>query len=202
MSSPEIHFFTTPEDLRMWFKANHDKASELLLGYYKVGSGKPSVTWPQSVDEALCVGWIDGVRRSIDAESYYIRFTPRKRMSYWSKINLGRFAALQAEGRVLPAGLAAFEARAGEAPAAYSFEQDKAPELSKEQKLLFMKNEAAWAYFSKAAPWYRKAATWWVASAKQVATQARRLEQLIEASAEGQLVGPLRGPAKKESSIK
>jgi uncharacterized protein YdeI (YjbR/CyaY-like superfamily) len=139
------------------------------------------------------------VRRSIDSDSYVIRFTPRKRKSYWSKINLKRFAELQAEGRVLPAGLAAFEAKAGEAPAAYSFEQDRAPAFSEVQEMLFMKNEAAWAYFSKAAPWYRRAATWWVASAKQGGTKERRLQQLIDASAEGQPVGPFRRPEKKTS---
>jgi uncharacterized protein YdeI (YjbR/CyaY-like superfamily) len=190
-------YFATPAELRRWFEENHDSAKELFLGYYKAGSGIASVTWPQSVDEALCFGWIDGVRKSIDGQRYFIRFTPRKPKSYWSKINLKRFEELQAEGRVIPAGLAAFEARNGEAKAAYSFEQDQHPELSAEQERRFKENEAAWAYFSKAAPWYRRTATWWVISAKQEATRERRLDQLIECSAAGTTVPPLTRPTGK-----
>jgi uncharacterized protein YdeI (YjbR/CyaY-like superfamily) len=146
------------------------------------------------VDEALCFGWIDGVRKSIDAERYFIRFTPRKTKSYWSKINLKRFEELQAAGRVAPAGLAAFEARNGEAKAAYSFEQAEHPEFSKEQEQRLRADTAAWDYFSKAPPWYRRSATWWVVSAKQEATRDRRLAQLIESSAAGKTVPPLTRP--------
>jgi uncharacterized protein YdeI (YjbR/CyaY-like superfamily) len=181
-------YFATPAELRAWFEANHETAKVLLLGYYRVGSGKPSVTWPQSVDEALCVGWIDGVRRSIDAESYFIRFTPRKAKSYWSKINLARFEALTQEGRVLPAGLAAYEKRSGVANAAYSFEQDRAPAFTPEQEARFRANAAAWAHFEKMAPSYRRASTWWVASAKQEATWQRRLAELITQSEAGERI--------------
>jgi uncharacterized protein YdeI (YjbR/CyaY-like superfamily) len=175
-------YFAAPDQLRAWFEANHTTSPELFLGYFKTGSGVPSVTWPQSVDEALCFGWIDGVRKSIDAERYFIRFTRRKAKSYWSKVNVKRFEELMAEGRVTPAGLAAFEARSGEARAAYSFEQDEAPALTADQEALFRNHTTAWDYFSKAPPWYRRTATWWVVSAKQEATRDRRLQQLIECS--------------------
>lgn len=197
MPDDDKHYFETPAELRGWFEANHAREKELLLGYYKTKSGIPSVTWPQSVDEALCFGWIDGVRKSIDAERYFIRFTPRKAKSYWSKVNLNRFEVLQAEGRVEPVGVAAYEARAGEAQASHSFEQDEHPTFSAEQEQRVRANEKAWAWFAKAAPWYQRASTWWVVSAKQEATRERRLQQLIECSESGTTVPPLRRPTGK-----
>ena len=119
----DLRFFEDPADLRDWFTANHLTAEELWLGFHKVGSGRPSVTWPQAVDEALCVGWIDGIRKGIDPSSYTIRFTPRRKRSSWSAVNIGRIAALEAEGRMLPAGLRAFEARDVAKSAIYSYEQ-------------------------------------------------------------------------------
>ncbi len=184
-------YFATPAQLRAWFEKNHETEKVLLLGYYKTGSGKPSVTWPQSVDEALCFGWIDGVRKSIDGERYFIRFTPRKKKSSWSRVNLARFDVLQQEGRVTPAGLAAYEARSGVANASYSFEQQEAIVLPPDYQPRFRENETAWAWFEKAAPSYRKAAIWWVISAKQEATKERRLQQLISDSAMSTQVPPL-----------
>ena len=194
MSEDNVLYFPTPADLRAWFEKNHETSKEMLLGYYKRGSGKASVTWPESVDEALCFGWIDGVRKSIDDERYFIRFTPRKAKSYWSKVNLARFEVLRSEGRVAPAGLAAFEVRIGEARAAYSFEQDEAPRFSPEQEARFQEHEAAWTWFTKSAPSYQRACIWWVISAKQEATRERRFDSLIEASALGERVAPLKRP--------
>src|SRR3954454_4745898 len=119
----EATFFATPAEFRAWLQEHHDSETELLVGFYKKGSGKPSITWPESVDEALCYGWIDGVRRSLGDEAYTIRFTPRKKRSVWSNVNIRRVGELIAEGRMRPAGLAAFEARTGERSGIYSFEQ-------------------------------------------------------------------------------
>jgi uncharacterized protein YdeI (YjbR/CyaY-like superfamily) len=177
-------FFKTPADFRRWLERHHDSARELLVGFYKVGSGRPSITWPQSVDQALCFGWIDGVRRRIDDESYTIRFTPRKPRSIWSAVNIRRATELKEQGLMQPAGLRAFEQRSPQRSAIYSYE--KAPaELPAEAEAAFRKRKAAWAFFSAQAPSYRRVAVHWVTTAKKEETRARRLEKLIEASAEG-----------------
>jgi uncharacterized protein YdeI (YjbR/CyaY-like superfamily) len=185
-------FFPTPQDFRRWLERHHETESVLLVGFHKKGSGRPSMTWPESVDEALCFGWIDGVRKSIDAESYTIRFTPRRRGSAWSAINLRKVRELIASGRMRPAGLHAFEGRDPERSGTYSFEQRAAARLSPEAEALFQANAAAWTYFQSRPPGYRKTAVWWVVSAKQEATRRRRLRTLIEDSAAGRKVGPLR----------
>ena len=185
---PEPIYFATPNELRAWFEKHHETVKELSLGFHKVGSGPPSVTWPQAVDEALCFGWIDGVRKRIDDENYFIRFTPRKTRSKWSKVNMGRIAELQAQGRVTPAGLKAYEARAGIANASY--EQEGELTLSEEFEHRFRANEPAWAWFRKSAPSYQKACIWWIISAKQEATKERRLQQLISDSAAARQVPP------------
>jgi uncharacterized protein YdeI (YjbR/CyaY-like superfamily) len=181
----EPTFFPTPEDFRAWFAENHDRERELLVGFYKVGTDKPSITWPQSVDEALCYGWIDGVRRSLGDEAYTIRFTPRTAKSTWSAVNIKRMGELIAEGRVQPAGLAAFQAREESNSRIYAYEnRDKAvfdPALEER----FRANEAAWSFFQAQPPGYRKTAIFWVASAKQEATRLRRLDTLIADSAAG-----------------
>jgi uncharacterized protein YdeI (YjbR/CyaY-like superfamily) len=187
-------FFATPLKLRAWFRANHQKAFELLLGYYKRGSGRPSVTWPESVDEALCVGWIDGVRRSLDAERYTIRFTPRRKGSNWSALNIARMKALIADGRVLPAGLRAFEARRDDRSAVYSYEQRKAAALDGDALAALARNAKAAAWFGRQAPWYRRTAAHWVTSAKKDETRARRLATLIACCAKGEPVPPLKWP--------
>jgi uncharacterized protein YdeI (YjbR/CyaY-like superfamily) len=185
-------FVPTPEAFRRWLERHHETESVLLVGFYKTGSGRPSITWPESVDEALCFGWIDGVRKAIDAESYCIRFTPRKRGSTWSVVNMRKARELIASGRMRPAGLRAFERRDPGTSGTYSFEQRAAVRLSPEAEALFQANAAAWSFFQSRPPGYRKTATWWVVSAKQEATRMRRLRTLIEDSAAGRKVGPLR----------
>jgi uncharacterized protein YdeI (YjbR/CyaY-like superfamily) len=184
-TAAEPRFFATPADFRRWLEEHHATARELLVGFYKKDSGKPSITWPESVDEALCVGWIDGVRKRIDDESYTIRFTPRKASSTWSAVNIKRITELIAEGRVLPAGLAAFEKRSEEKSGIYSYEQREAAELDPEAEKQFRANEAAWEFFQAQPAWYRKTAIWRVVSAKKEETRQKRLALLIEASAGG-----------------
>ena len=176
----EPSFFATPADLRAWFDEHHESERELWVGFYKKGSGRPSITWPEAVDEALCVGWIDGVRRGVNDESYKIRFTPRAKTSKWSNVNVARVAELTRAGRMRPAGVAAFEAR-GHVRAAASYEQQHV-ELEPDQERRFHANAKAWKYFQGRPPWYRRAATWWVTSAKRADTRERRLATLIEES--------------------
>ena len=177
-------FFPTPADFRAWLAANHDKETALLVGFYKVGSGKPSMTWSQSVDEALCFGWIDGVRKSIDADSYCIRFTPRKSKSIWSAVNMAKIEELTTLNLMHPAGVAAFAKREESKSKIYAYEQ-KEVSLSDEFEKPFKANEKAWVFFQKQAPWYKKRSINWVMSAKQLATQLSRLDKLISESAEG-----------------
>jgi len=183
-------FFATPADWRKWLEENHERETEVVVGFYKRQSGKPSITWPESVDCALCFGWIDGVRRSIDDSSYSIRFTPRRARSFWSKVNIKRVQELTASGLMQPAGLRAFEVRTGERSGVYSFEQDEI-KFDAAQEREFKKNRAAWRYFECQAPWYRRTATHWVTSAKRAETKAKRLMTLIEDSAAGRRIGPL-----------
>jgi len=188
-AKPEPVFFATPAKFRAWLEKNHLTAGELWVGYYKRATGKPSVTWPETVDEALCVGWIDGLRRSIDAEAYMIRFTPRRTTSIWSKVNIGRVAVLTAEGRMRPEGLAAFQRR--NRTQVYSFEQADRPGLDAAAEREFRRNRKAWAYFQKQPPWYRRTAGFWVVSAKRPETRAKRLATLIGDSEAGRTILPL-----------
>jgi len=185
------HFFETPEDFRAWMHANHSSATELWVGFHKVGTGRPSITWPQSVDEALCVGWIDGIRKRLDDDSYVIRFTPRKPESIWSVVNIRRMGELEAEGRVLPAGAAAFAKRRDDKSAVYSYEQRKQAELPDEYARRFQANAAAWEFFQRQPPWYRRTATHWVISAKKEETREKRLATLIDDSAHGRPIAQL-----------
>ena len=180
-SPTEVTHFATPAELREWFSQHTVSAQQLWVGFHKKGSGTPSITWPESVDEALCVGWIDGVRKRVDDASYVIRFTPRKTTSIWSVVNVNRVAALTAEGRMQPAGLAAFSARSPEKTGVYAFEQD-APELSAADVHLFKKHNAAWQFFEAQPPGYRRLMSWRVVSAKRYETRAKRLQMLIDAS--------------------
>jgi uncharacterized protein YdeI (YjbR/CyaY-like superfamily) len=182
------HFFKTPADFRRWLAKNHASATELLVGFYKKDSGKPSITWPQSVDEALCFGWIDGVRRRIDDVSYSIRFTPRKKTSTWSAINIARVAELTKLARMQPAGLRAFEHRREEKSAIYSYE-NASRTLSAEDEKKFRANRKAWEFFNAQPPGYRHHAIYWITSAKKEETRARRLATLIEDSAAGRRLG-------------
>ena len=188
----EPTFFATPADFRAWLERHHESDSELIVGFHKRGSGRPSITWPEAVDQALCFGWIDGVRRRIDDTSYSIRFTPRKARSIWSAVNIKRMKELADEGLVAPAGLAAFERRADDRSAIYSYEQRKAADLEADQERRLRADERAWAFFEAQPPSYRRAAIHWVTSAKKPQTRERRLAQLIDCSAAGEPVPPLR----------
>jgi len=190
-------FFKNPAELHEWFRQNHETKQEVWVGLYKKGSGKPSVTWPEVVDEALCWGWIDGVRQGIDAESYMNRVTPRKPRSNWSLKNINRVKELVAEGRMQSAGLAAFEARTGDRSGVYSYEQRKTAKLEAAQEKQFRANKKAWEYWQAQPPSYRKACAWWVISAQREATRQSRLERLIEDSANGRWVPPLTPPSKR-----
>ncbi|HUF27418.1 MAG TPA: YdeI/OmpD-associated family protein [Gemmatimonadaceae bacterium] len=185
-------FFATPARFRRWLERHHDSAAELWVGFYKKGSGRPSITWPESVDEALCFGWIDGIRKSLDDDSYVIRFTPRRRGSNWSAVNTRRATELIAEGRMRPAGLAAFEARDPAKAGVYSFEQRASARLDAAAEATFRKNRAAWRFFESLAPGYRRIALWWVISAKRAETRERRLQTLIADCAAGRKIGQLR----------
>lgn len=189
----KARFFDGPAEWRAWLEKNHATATELVVGFHKRGTGKPSLTWPESVDEALCFGWIDGVRRRIDDEAYQIRFTPRKKSSTWSAVNVKRVAVLDEEGRMTAAGRAAFAARKAEKTAIYSHEQTReSVVLSPAHAKRLRANERAWADWEARPPWYRRSATWYVMSAKKEETREKRFAQLLECSANGEAIGPLR----------
>jgi uncharacterized protein YdeI (YjbR/CyaY-like superfamily) len=188
-------FFAKPSDFRKWLENNHDQVPELIVGFYKKGSGKPSITWPESVDEALCFGWIDGVRRSIDDESYSIRFTPRRARSVWSNVNTKRVAELTKQGRMHASGLEAFKARDPKRSGIYSFEQrERDQKLGAEYEAKLRANQKAWAFFEAQPPGYQRLASLWVMSAKKEETKLRRLAALIRDSAAGRRIGPLQKP--------
>lgn len=190
-------YFTSAAEFRAWLAGNHAKATELVVGFHKRATGKPSMTWNESVDEALCFGWIDGVRRSVDGERYTIRFTPRRPRSIWSHKNIARIRELIAEGRVKPPGLAAFEARSADRSGVYSFEQRKTLAFSPAQRKQLAANKAAAAFFSAQPAWYQRACVHWVVSAKRDETKRKRLATLIADSAAGRTVKPLTRPTTK-----
>lgn len=178
-------FFPTPEDFREWLRENHDKCDELIVGYYKVNSGKPSMTWSESVDQALCFGWIDGIRRSIDEESYSIRFTPRRPDSTWSKVNIEKVAKLKKNGLMRPAGLKAYSKRREDNSETYGYER-KAQKLGSVYEATFKKHKEAWEYFKGQSPYVKKTLANWVMSAKMEKTRQRRLKKLIDACEKGE----------------
>jgi uncharacterized protein YdeI (YjbR/CyaY-like superfamily) len=184
-------FFATPTEFRAWLEAHHASAQELLVGFYKKDSGKPSMTWPEAVDEALCFGLIDGVRKSLDDESYTIRFTPRKPRSTWSAVNSKRVEELTRLGRMHPAGLKAFALRTDGNSGIYAYEQRQEARLDDVDEQQFRANAIAWAFFQAQPPSYRRTAIWWVISAKQEATRRKRLATLIQDSEQGRAIAPL-----------
>lgn len=184
-------FFATAGELREWFEQNHATKAELLVGFYKRGSGRPSITWQELVDEELCFGWIDGVRKGIDDVSYANRITPRKPRSTWSAINIARAKELTRLGRMRRAGLKAFERRTDERSAIYSYEQRKAARLDPAAERALRSNKKAWTFFQAQAPSYQRAAIWWVISAKREETREKRLATLVGDSQRGRTVGPL-----------
>jgi uncharacterized protein YdeI (YjbR/CyaY-like superfamily) len=180
----KLKFFRTPRDFETWLEKNHATATELWVGFYRKDSGKPSITWPESVDQALCFGWIDGIRKRIDEISYQIRFTPRRRGSIWSAINIKRANELVEQRRMRSAGLKVFAARIENKSGIYSYEQ-RSTELIVPYAKLLKKNEAAWNFFQTQPPSYRKMIGWWIVSAKKEETRMARLAKLISESAKG-----------------
>lgn len=183
MSATEPQFFRTEADFRRWLEAKHESAPEVLVGFWKKASGKPSIDWPQARDQALCFGWIDGLRKSSGDDAYTIRFTPRRKGSIWSKVNVKRFDALKAAGHMTPAGEAAYE-RDKHRSGVYSYEKPVAA-LTSEEEALFRKSERAWSDWEKRPPSYRRSALGWITGAKRPETRAKRLAELIAVSAEG-----------------
>ena len=186
------HYFTSPIKFHQWLEKHHATATELLVGFYKKSSSKPSITYQEALDEALCFGWIDGIRKSVDEERYTIRFTPRKPISNWSNVNIKRMKELIAAGRVQPAGLAAFEARTAEKSSVYTYE-NRPQQLSAEYEKQFRANKPAWEFFQSQAPYYQRTACAWVMTAKKEETRLRRLATLIEDSAQGRRLGIMGG---------
>ena len=182
----EPAFFPTEADFRRWLEANHQTAPQLLVGFWKKGSGRPTIDWPQARDQALCFGWIDGVRNSLGEDAYTIRFTPRRKRSVWSNVNLERFEALKSAGLMAPAGECALKESTGP-KGVYAYEKPLTA-LTGEEEELFRKNKAAWADWEKRPPGYRKVVLHWVTSAKKPETRAKRLATLIEYSTAGQKI--------------
>ena len=180
-------YFRSAADFRKWLAAHHAKETELLVGFHKKGSGTPSMTWPESVDEALCFGWIDGVRKRVDEERYTIRFTPRRTRSNWSLINVNRVKELIALERMNPPGLAAFEARVAKKTGIYAYE-NRPTELDEACARALRKNRKAWEFFQAQPPSYRKRASWWITSAAKDETRQKRLAKLIALSAAGKRI--------------
>jgi uncharacterized protein YdeI (YjbR/CyaY-like superfamily) len=185
-------FFATTARFRAWLAKQHSKLTEHWIGFYKKGSGKPSITWPEAVDVALCYGWIDGVRKTIDEESYKIRFTPRKARSTWSSVNVKRVEELTKLGLMTPAGTKAFgQIREGKS-GIYAYEQRNEAKLEAAAERQFRAQKAAWDFFQAQPPWYRRTATYWVISAKRPETREKRLATLIEESGQQRSIRPLR----------
>lgn len=178
-------FFESPADFRAWLERHHGTEPELWVGYHRKSAGRPTLTWQESVAEALCYGWIDGIRKKVDDERYAIRFTPRKAGSTWSAVNVATMARLLAEGRVRPAGQRAWERRSDERTGTYSYEQRGEARLAPAEERELRRNRAAWKYWESCPPGYRKMMTWRVVSAKRPETRAKRLAQLIASCAEG-----------------
>ncbi len=186
-------FFATPAELRTWFEANHDTAAELWVGYHKKRTGRPSITWQDLVDQELCFGWIDSVRYSLDGETSAQRVTPRRKGSIWSAVNIKRYQELERQGLVHPAGRAEFAKRDEARSRIYAYE-NRTRTLDETREAAFRKHRAAWKFFEAQAPWYRRTAAFWVMSAKRDETRDRRLRTLIECSAAGERIPPLRRP--------
>jgi uncharacterized protein YdeI (YjbR/CyaY-like superfamily) len=182
-------FFATPARFRAWLRAHHRDARLLWVGFYKRQTGRPSITWPEAVDEALCYGWIDGLRKRIDDECYMIRFSPRQPRSTWSAINIARVKELTKGGRMSPAGLGAFAKRTSDRSAIYSYEQRKHPSLTPAQTKVFRAHPEAWAFLQSQPAGYRRLVTYWIVSAKKQETQAKRLATLMAESAAGRRIG-------------
>jgi uncharacterized protein YdeI (YjbR/CyaY-like superfamily) len=190
-------FFKSAREFYDWLEEHHETEAEVYVGYWKKHTGKPSLTWSEAVDQALCFGWIDGRLNRIDDERHMQRFTPRRPNSNWSNVNIDKVAKLTEAGLMRPAGQRAFEARSEARSGVYSFEQRDQAKLTPEFERRLRADAAAWKDWQARPPGYKKTATWWVMSAKREETRARRLEQLIQSSAEGRTVPPLTPPGKR-----
>ena len=191
----KVKIFPGPAEFRAWLEHNHGKVQELFLGIYNQRTDKISITYPEALDEALCFGWIDGVRRSVNETTYAVRFTPRKPRSYWSAVNIKRFGELKKLGRPAAPGLAAFENRSQDS-GKYSFE-NRPSKLDAALEKQFRTNQKAWEFFSAQAPWYRRTSIFWIVSAKKEETRLQRLESLIRDSENGRRLGMLTPRSKK-----
>jgi len=189
--APAPVFFARPELFRAWLERNHETQRELLVGFHKRHSGQGSMTWPESVSEALCFGWIDGVRRRVDDERYTIRFTPRKPSSIWSTVNIDKMRELIAAKRVHPAGMRAYERRRESRSSVYAYENRHSAVLDADSEREFKRHRKAWQFFEQCPAWYRRSATWRIISAKRPATRAKRLAELIACCAEGRALPSL-----------
>jgi len=187
----DAQFFAGADELRAWFEEHHETAPELFVGYWKKGTGGTGVSHPEAIEQALCFGWIDSVARRLDERRYQVRFTPRRRGSGWSAINVAKIAELTERGLMHPAGRRAFELRKPDEVGVYPYEQPESVQFSAEQTSLLEADRAAWEWFSRQTPAYRRSATHWVTTAKRPETRARRLAQLIAESAAGRKVPPL-----------
>lgn len=187
----DAQFFDSPDDLRAWFEQQHETAPELFVGYWKKGTGGRGVSHPEAIEQALCFGWIDSVARRIDDQRYQVRFTPRRKGSVWSAVNIAKIAELTERGLMHPAGTRAFELRKPGQAGVYSYEQPEASQFDAEQTARIRADPAAWEWFSRQGPGYRRSATHWVLTAKRADTRERRLAQLIADSAAGRKVPPL-----------
>jgi len=192
MDQENVKHFESSEDFRDWLREHHATREELWVGYWKKATGRPSITWEESVDEALCFGWIDGIRKRLDDEAYNIRFTPRRAESNWSRRNVDRYTALERAGRMAPPGRAAFERGKPDGTGTYSLEEEQPPELDPEYLRRLRANSAAWADWQSRPEGYRRQVSHWVMSAKRESTRERRLAALIEDCAAGRKVKPLR----------
>jgi uncharacterized protein YdeI (YjbR/CyaY-like superfamily) len=184
-------YFTTPEEWRAWLEAHHETATEVFVGFHKRATGTPSMTWSEAVDEALCFGWIDGVRRSVDDTRYTNRFTPRRPGSNWSAVNIAKVEALEKAGKMTEAGRAAFAKRRDDRSKVYSYEQRYEAAFEPEAERRFRANRTAWSYWTSQPPGYRATATFWVMDAKRPETREKRLTTLIDDSAAGRRIQPL-----------
>jgi uncharacterized protein YdeI (YjbR/CyaY-like superfamily) len=194
----DVRFFATSAELRAWFEANHEAATELWLGYHHKRTGKPSVTWQDVVDQELCFGWIDSVRYSLRDDRSAQRITPRRKGSVWSAINIKRFQELDAMGLVHPSGRAAFEKRDENRSRVYSYE-NRSRGFDEAAETAFRRRKAAWSFFEAQAPSYRRVASFWVMSAKRDETRQRRLEKLIASSDAGERLAPFVSPSRRRA---
>jgi uncharacterized protein YdeI (YjbR/CyaY-like superfamily) len=197
----KIKFFQSASDFRKWLASNHGKVRELWAGFYKKKSGKVGISYPEAVDEALCFGWIDGLKKAVDDVSYTHRFTPRRLKSFWSAVNIKRVGELKRVGRMMPPGLKAFAGRDEQKAMQYSYERSTC-KLEGEYEKRFRENLAAWEFFQAQPPGYRRTATWWVISAKREETRDKRLAKLIETSEQGRRLDMLVSQSKKKPDAK